>query len=50
MVCQLLTADFLKTLEINGKILFFKNLYFFIRNGKPKNTNSVVIHKHNSIS
>ena len=50
MVCQLLTEDFLKTLEINGEILFFKNLYFFIRNDKPKNTNSAVIHKHNSIS
>ena len=32
------------------KKMFFFNLYFFIRNDKPKNTNSAVLHKHNSIS
>ena len=32
-------------------LFFFYNLhFFFIHDGKPKNTNSAVIHKYSSIS
>ena len=44
------TAKNTKNVRYHSGFFFFSICIFFIRNDKPKNTNSAFIHKQNSIS